>query len=140
MRRMDERPGPFDEGFVAGLVADLVRPVQQRVLEVMAAPGPAGGGGSFFVDPERAQECIRGLRGVANYLGQTESLLDGAYFPPPGADAVSVNVAIQAGIMAGRAAGFVAAWRTQLSQTAEGLEQQLAAYRAVEEANRARLT
>lgn len=140
MRRMDERPGPFDEGFVAGLVADLVRPVQQRVLEVMAAPGPAGGGGSFFVDPERAQECIRGLRGVADYLVETEALMDQATFPPPGADAVSVNIATQAAIMANRAAGFVLAWRTQLEQTADGLEQQLAAYRATEEANRARLT
>jgi hypothetical protein len=116
--------------------SDLERPV----LEVVAAPGPTGGGGSFFVDPERAEDCIRTLRGVVLGLTAVMPLFDETVFPPPGADAVSVNAATQAGVMANRARGFVVEWRSQLEQTVGALEQQLANYRSVDEANRSRLT
>lgn len=111
-----------------------------RWVEAVAAPGPGGGGGSFLVEPELAEQCIRGLRGVVEHLARTEQMAGEAFFPPPGSDDVSVNVSIQASIMANRAVGFVAAWRNQLITTADALERQLATYRAADEANRARLT
>ncbi|GAA1290214.1 hypothetical protein GCM10009609_67550 [Pseudonocardia aurantiaca] len=109
------------------------------MLEVMAAPGPLGGGGVFTIDPERAEECIRTLRSVVQDLTASMPLVDQAYFPPPGADAVSVNMANQAGVMAGRAAAYIVAWRSQLIDTTLALEQQLAAYQSADETNRGRL-
>ena len=112
---------------------------ERRILEVIAAPGPVGGGGTFFVDPERAEECVRVLRGVALDLVATRQIMDLIVFPPPGADQVSVNMADQASVMADRAVRFVDIWRDQLAQTADALEQQLAAYRAAEQEQRNRL-
>jgi hypothetical protein len=124
----------------AGPILELPSPdLERRVLEVVAAPGPTGGGGSFFVDPERAEDCIRALRGVAVDLAAMELRVDQAVFPAPSADEVSVNATIQAGVMARRAGAFVAAWRRQLEATALSLEQQLAQYRGTDEHNRARL-
>jgi hypothetical protein len=110
-----------------------------RVLEVMAAPGPVGGGGVFSIDPERAEECIRTLRAVAVDLMSTRISMDLAYFPPPGTDVVSTNMAVQARVMADRALLFMDTWRSQLEETAAALEEQLAAYLATEEIQRNRL-
>lgn len=116
----------------------LIPGLDAPALTAMVAMGPTGGGGSFTVDPERAEECIRALRGVVLDLMAAQAGLGFAAFPAPGRDEVSKNVAEQSGVMANRAAAFVDAWRKQLQQTADGLEQQLAAYRAADEANRAR--
>lgn len=108
---------------------------------VMAVPaGPGGAGGSFRVDPERAQACIDGLRAVALDLMDAQRGAKFMAFQPPAFDAVSLNLAIQGAKMAGRAEAYVVAWRSQISQTADALEQQLAAYRAAEDRSRARLT
>lgn len=109
------------------------------VLKVQAAPGPLGEGGTFYIDPDRAEECIQALRSVAVELLDSEALLEQAYFPPPGSDQVSVNVAKQAGVMANRAAGYIASWRSQLEQTILVLEQQLADYLGIEQVNRDRV-
>lgn len=109
------------------------------VLQILAAPGPTGPGGMFFVDPERAQDCIDRLRKAVLDLGDSLSMLDLAYFPPPADDPVSVNLAVQGGVMAQRAQTYVVTWRDQLTQTAQALEEQLAAYRATDEANARRL-
>jgi hypothetical protein len=124
----------------AGALHDLVPvPVLGRAaLQALVAPGPAGGGGWFAIDPERAEECVRMLREVVVDLAEADLLADQAVFTPPGWDDVSVNVAEQAVLMAHRARDFVVAWRTQLQQTAEGLERQLADYRAAEAANHER--
>jgi hypothetical protein len=124
-------PGPILEnpGDVAG-----------DVLRLSAVPGVSGGGGSFFVDPERAQECIDRLRAVVSDLLTLDSFFDSLYCPPPGADPVSVNVALQGRVMANRARSFVETWRLQLERAALGLEQQLADYRGVEDENRSRFT
>ncbi|OLT14647.1 hypothetical protein BJF78_18250 [Pseudonocardia sp. CNS-139] len=110
-----------------------------RVLEAVVAAGPLGGGGTFYVDPERAEECIRQLRAVAVNLIEVEQLTGQAYFPPPGTDLVSRNAAREAGIMANHAAHYVSTWRIQLEQTAAALDAQLMTYLAAEEAQRARL-
>jgi hypothetical protein len=108
---------------------------------VMAVPaGPGGAGGSFRVDPERAQACIDGLRAVALDLLEAQQQAKLMAFQPPAFDAVSLNLAVQGGKMARRAQDYVQAWRNQIIQTADALEQQLAAYRAAEEHNTARLT
>jgi hypothetical protein len=139
--RCDDRAITDPLGPGAGPVLEIPSSdLERRVLEVVAAPGPTGGGGSFFVDPERAEDCIRALRGVAVDLVAMEPLLDLTFFPPPSADVVSVNSALQAGVMARRAGVFVAAWRVQLQDTVDGLEQQLAQYRGADEKSRARLT
>lgn len=108
---------------------------------VMAVPaGPGGAGGAFRVDPERAQGVIDGLRAVAADLLEAQQLTKTMAFPAPANDAVSLNLAVQGAKMAGRAEAYVQVWRNQILQAADALEQQLAAYRAVEEQNRARLT
>jgi hypothetical protein len=123
-----------------GALHDLVPvPVLGRAaLQALVAPGPAGGGGWFEIDPESAQECVRMLREVVVDLVEAQLLMDQAYFTPPGWDDVSRNAAEQAAVMTDRARQFVLTWRTQLQQTAEGLERQLADYRAAEAANRER--
>lgn len=114
--------------------------MSENVLQVMAAPGPAGPGGMFSVDPERAQECIDKLRAAVLDLLDTARTLDLAHFPPPAEDPVSVNLSVQGGIMADRAHAYVMTWREQLDRTARALEEQLAAYRAADEANAHSLT
>jgi hypothetical protein len=121
----------------------LLRPAPEMpddLLRVMAAPGPAGPGGMFFVDPERAQQCIDTLRGCVVQLRDTARQLDQAYFPPPAEDPVSVNLAVQGRVMADRAHAYVTAWRLQLEQTVEGLQQQLATYLTTDDDTRSRLT
>jgi hypothetical protein len=121
----------------------LLRPAPEApddLLRVMAAPGPAGPGGMFFVDPERAQACIDELRSAVLDLGTALDRLDLAYFPSPAEDPVSVNLAVQGGVMADRAHAYITAWRDQLEQTAMGLHEQLAAYRSAEDVNAQRLT
>jgi hypothetical protein len=91
------------------------------------------------VDPERAQACIDGLRAVAADLLEAQQLTKLMAFHAPANDAVSQNLAVQGAKMAGQAEAYVIAWRNQISQTADALEQQLAAYRAAETLNRERL-
>lgn len=108
---------------------------------VMAVPaGPGGAGGSFRIDPERAQACIDGLRAAALDLITLERDSKVLAFPKPADDEVSRNLVDQGTKMAYRAEAYIAAWRLQVSQTADALEQQLAAYRAAEEQGRAQLT
>ncbi len=114
--------------------------MSQGILQVLAAPGPAGSGGMFFVDPDRAQECIDKLRKAVLDLTDAARTLDLAYFPSPAEDPVSVNLSVQGGLMADRAHAYVATWRDQLDQTARALEEQLAAYRAADEDNAHRLS
>jgi len=109
------------------------------MLEIMAAYGPTGGG-AFSIDPEQAQQCIDQLRGVVLDLGNTLDRLSYARFSPPAADPVSINLAVQGGIMAQRAHDYVLAWREQIAATATALEEQLRAYRAAEDGNARRLT
>jgi hypothetical protein len=90
------------------------------------------------IEPERAAECIHRLRQVVVDLAAAEQGTDRLHFPPPGWDDVSVNAADQAAIMADRAYAFILTWRIQLEQAADGLERQLADYRAAEAANRDR--
>jgi hypothetical protein len=101
------------------------------------APGPAA---MFFVDPERAQACIDGLREIALDVTEAVRCLDQAYFPPPAHDAVSLNLAVQGGVMAQRAQAYGLAWRDQIEGFARAMEEQLAAYRAADEANAHRRT
>ena len=109
------------------------------ILQILAAPGPTGPGGMFFIDPERAQDCIDKLRTAAIDLMETARTLYLAYFPAPAEDPVSVNLAVQGRIMADRAHTYIMTWRDQLDRTAQALEEQLAAYRATDEANARRL-
>lgn len=111
-----------------------------NVLRVVPPPGPAGSGGMFSIDPERAQACIDGLRKVALDINDAVRQLDQAYFPPPAQDAVSLNLAVQGGRMAQRAQAYGLAWRDQIEQTAQALQERLTAYRAPEAANARRLT
>jgi hypothetical protein len=107
---------------------------------VMVVPAGLGGpGGSLRVDPERAQACIDGLRAVALDLLDAQRVTKAMVFPAPANDAVSLNLAVQGAKMAAQAEAYVVAWRQQISQTADALEQQLAAYRAAEALNRERL-
>lgn len=113
---------------------------QPADLQLTVPPGPGGAGGSFRIDPERAQACIDGLRAAARDLFKLEDKSKRLAFPPPADDGVSRNLADQGTEMARRAEAYIAAWRLQVSQTADAMAQQLAAYRAAEEQNRARLT
>ncbi len=113
---------------------------QTAGLSLSVPAGPGGAGGSFRIDPERAQSCIDGLRAAVLDLFDLESSAKFLAFPPPAADDVSLNLAVQGGAMARRAEAYVAAWRQQVKDTADAVEQQLAAYRAAEEQSRARLT
>lgn len=113
---------------------------QPTGLQLTVPPGPGGTGGSFRIDPERAQACIDGLRTVVRDLFRIEDKSRWLAFPPPAEDGVSRNLAAQGTEMARRAEVYVAAWRMQVIQTADAMERQLAAYRAAEEQNRARLT
>lgn len=109
---------------------------ERRVLEAVVAGGPAGGGGSFFVDPEKAEECIRELRGAVDGLAVgIENLYHKLPFPPPGQDIVSVNASQQSYVMADRAINYLEAWREQIDRTALNLQLQLEAYRRTEEHN-----
>lgn len=108
-------------------------------LALSIPPGTSGPGGAFRIDPERAQTCIDGLRAVALDLLDAQRLTKLMAFPAPAEDAVSQNLAVQGRVMADRARDYVQAWRNQILQTADALEQQLAAYRAAEEQTRARL-
>ncbi len=109
-------------------------------LTMIVPPGAGGAGGSFRIDPERAQKCINGLRAAVLDLFDLEHRAKVLAFPPPAYDEVSLNLVVQGAAMAERAQAYVATWRRQIADTADALEAQLAAYRAVEEQNRARLT
>lgn len=61
------------------------------------------------------------------------------YFDAPGYDAVSTNVARQGAVMGERTLAYVRAWADQIEATRDALQQQLDAYRAVEQTN-SRLT
>ena len=100
------------------------------------APGPAGGGGTFLIDPEKAEECIRELRTAVDELQDgIDRIGHKLPFPPPGEDIVSVNASRQSIVMAGRAVAYLQAWRAQIDRTALNLQMQLEAYRRTEDAN-----
>lgn len=113
---------------------------QTAGVSLSVPAGPGGAGGSFRVDPDRAQACIDGLRAAVLDLMDLEGRSKMLAFAAPADDGVSQNLAVQGSRMAGRAQAYVVAWRMQITQAADALEQQLAAYRVVEERNRARLT
>ncbi len=101
------------------------------------APTPTGvGGGGFVVDPERAQVCIAELTRIVNEVRAEAGSLNVLAFRAPGADEVSLNLARNGGLMARRAEQFVRVWADQIEVTRDGLQRQLDAYRAAEDANR----
>lgn len=103
--------------------------------------GPrSDGGDALWIDPERAQGVIDKLRDAALRLLDLRDIARDLRVFPPAADEVSRNVAKQANLMADNARAFNDAWRRQLEDAAIRLEEQLAAYRATEEHNRARLS
>ena len=95
-----------------------------------------GGAGGFVVDPERAEACIVELTRIVNDLRIESMSLSTLRFDPPGADAVSRNLADNGHEMYQRAKGYVRAWADQVEATRDGLQRQLDAYRAVESVNR----
>lgn len=132
-----------DAGDILGQMWDPIERIGPRVqLALIRAVGhqrlDSGVADAFYVDPERAQKCVDDLLVAAGKMRAT--LLDWrrAYFPPPGRDGVSVNMAHNASEMARRAEAYITAWADQIETTAEALRQQLVAYRGVDEANAAR--
>lgn len=123
-----------------GLNAGLLGPTGGLVVTVPPGPLPGSAGASFSVEPDKAQACIDGLRATASDLDRAVKVLDRAYVDTPAEDVVSRNFAVQACRMADRAVAFVVAWQNQLLDTAQALDQQLRAYRAADENNRARFT
>lgn len=93
---------------------------------------------AFYVDPERAQKCVDELLVAARTMRKALVNWRQTRFPPPGQDGVSVNMAHNAWLMSNRAEAYIMAWADQIETTARTLEKQLAAYRAVDEANSAR--
>ncbi|NMH99625.1 PE domain-containing protein [Pseudonocardia acidicola] len=132
-----------EDGGIAGIgeaFRDLQRvgPDLMLVASEIAVASPGGvGAGAFYIDPERAQECIDRLKAVALDVADVLPSLLTAYFSPPARDEVSANMTQQAWEMLRQSEAFVRAWRDDIASTVAALEQQLAAYRRAETANRA---
>lgn len=94
----------------------------------------------YVLDPERAQATINELTRITNevrgFLTRTTSM----WFVPPGNDEVSVNLAHNGAVMAGRAEHFMRSWASQIEAVRDALQAQLDGYRQVEDANRDLLT
>jgi hypothetical protein len=119
---------PVDEGDGSASGWYTLRWAEQQ----LGRPVPEGGVGSgFAVDPERAQECIDDLTRIVNDV-RAATVTKSLQFTPPGNDEVSVNLALNATVMAGRAEQAVQTWADQIEATRNALREQLAAYRAVD--------
>lgn len=97
----------------------------------------AGSGGAFLIDPDKAEPFIAEVRSAAERLENAKlaARQAGDIEVVPGGDLVTENAAIQAKKMAGNALSALDAYQRQLFATADELQDQLAAYRATEQAN-----
>lgn len=106
---------------------------------IRLATGDASAG-AFLIDPDRAEQFITEVRDAAAWLDRAKSAATyaGAVEPSPGGDPVTENAAVQAKKMAKNCWTALDAYQRQLFATADQLQDQLAAYRAAEQANTAR--
>ena len=123
-----ELPGA-DEGDRQGDITGAQWRLWMARIDESGAVGAAGG---YVVDPERAQECIAELERIAGDVRRSLSSVQQLYFDAPGFDPVSVNMATQGAVMAGRAETFIRVWAGHIDATREALQRQLDAYRDAE--------